>query len=58
MQGKNDILKHFSACEIKKTARGAMVELQHAKEDRTQEKPKTERTLKYHITQNVVRVAS
>jgi hypothetical protein len=47
MQGKNDILQHFTACEIKKTARGVMVELQHAKEDRTQEKPQTKDILSY-----------
>lgn len=47
MQEKNNILKHFSACEIKKTAKGAMVELQHTKEDRTQEKPQNEDMLSY-----------
>ncbi len=35
MQEKNNILKHFGACEIKKTTRGAMVKLQHTKEDQT-----------------------
>ena len=38
MQEKNTILKNFSACEIKKTTKGAMVELQHAKEEKTDEK--------------------
>lgn len=35
IQGKNNILKPFSDCEIKKTTRGAVVELQHTKEDQT-----------------------
>ncbi|MCX6822673.1 MAG: hypothetical protein NTX91_01575 [candidate division SR1 bacterium] len=47
MQEKNDLLKHFSKCEIKKTSKGAMVELQHAKEDRTNEKPQIEDILSY-----------
>lgn len=47
MQEKNKVLKPFSSCEIKKTGRGAMVELQHAKEDRKQEKPQTEDILSY-----------
>lgn len=33
IQEKNTILQSFSACEIKKTTKGAMVEFQHANED-------------------------
>jgi len=36
IQEKNAILKKFSACEIKKTPRGVMVELQHATQDTQQ----------------------
>ena len=47
MQEKNKILKPFSDCEIKKTSKGAMVELQHAKEDRKNGKPEIEDMLSY-----------
>ena len=47
MQIKNTILKKLCACEIKKTARGAMVELQQATGTKTDKKQQTEDTLSY-----------
>jgi len=47
MQIKNNIVKKLCACEIKKTPRGAMVELQHETETKTNKKPQTEDILSY-----------
>jgi hypothetical protein len=47
IQEKNSILKKFCACEIKKTSKGAMVELQHETTGKTDKKPQTEDVLSY-----------
>ena len=47
IQEKNKMLKSFGKCEIKKTAKGAMVELKDANEDTTNGKPQTQDILSY-----------
>lgn len=47
IQEKNNLLKKLNNCEIKKTEKGAMIELQHANQDGTSKASQTETILSY-----------